>query len=797
MWFYLKHFTIFYFCLYGGQAGSSSSIPSPTSHTFAYPQDLWTEICEVTHDYIDASSRDKTPDSLFHPTSFLNPGYGVLFQHIGQLHQSVYKHYLVVALKIPHIHNMPQGPEEWYKGCEEGLPLLKKYYEDQTFQTIFNEDYCAKDRIQTLYIELTQLLHSTLPALLPNQVLPYADYHFFNKTPEELPTNSYGSTASKRVQRSALEPLEKIPLVEIQCALDYVSKYGEPLPLDEDTIYADQLSSPTASKRQKRFLGAIVKGLGKIFKGANIFGKIINGVKKIGGFFKGIKGLFHRHKNTALTQAVRAFQAGPKQFLLDKLYKFHRFKGLHLGKSSLVTTICHTWHKAKFWACSKFTGKFNATIYDAFNTLHQDAYIDSRRALNGPFTGRYSKLNFGDFFHAHTHSLNKYVQQMDSSEEETQSYVTTAGAMSLMFTDTRIRNLFNYTNHMLSFLNYRRESVSYLEKMTMSLHTLVYGLEQLAAGKLSHTLLPPNVLHKYLEKALGEVRIHHPQFVPLYTELHHYYESDMNSYTNDETHIYLQIPVFFTARNQPPLDLYRLHMVPVPLDWDTYAGRESKYTSIALEYPYLATNGEEYMDITDATLDSCEVYHMDYLCENIHLTTDIKELTCAISIYMDTIETSRWSPAELNTLIQSRCNITYHKVLYPSPTTLQTQDEILLANFRTHNWQLLCDEISDRPIPFQGALYTVITLDDLCTCAIITPSGCYLYESMHSCDHPDNNLTLYFTYNRPLISYDKAIDPKTAKQYSKTPYPFRAPDLVYQHHEPYITPKGSLHTRVK
>ena len=130
MWYYLKHFTIFYFCLYGGQVGSSSSRPSPTSHTFAHPRDLWTEIREVTHDYIDASSRDKTPDSLFHPTSFLNPGYGVLFQHIQRLHQSVYKHYLVVALKIPHIHNMPQGPEEWYKGCEEGVPLLKKYYED-------------------------------------------------------------------------------------------------------------------------------------------------------------------------------------------------------------------------------------------------------------------------------------------------------------------------------------------------------------------------------------------------------------------------------------------------------------------------------------------------------------------------------------------------------------------------------------------------------------------------------------------------------------------------------------------
>ena len=34
---------------------------------------------------------------------------------------------------------------------------------------------------------------------------------------------------------------------------------------------------------------------------------------------------------------------------------------------------------------------------------------------------------------------------------------------------------------------------------------------------------------------------------------------------------------------------------------------------------------------------------------------------------MDTIETSRWTPAEINTLIQSRCNITDHEVLYPRP----------------------------------------------------------------------------------------------------------------------------------
>ena len=94
-------------------------------------------------------------------------------------------------------------------------------------------------------------------------------------------------------------------------------------------------------------------------------------------------------------------------------------------------------------------------------------------------------------------------------------------------------------------------------------------------------------------------------------------------------------------------------------------------------------------------------------------------------------------------------------------------------------------------------MYTVINLDDLCTCAIATPLGRYLYESARTCDHPDDKITLYYTYNRPLISYDSSIDAKTAKRYSKHPYPFRAPDLEYHRHEPYLTSNGSLHIRTK
>ena len=118
------------------------------------------------------------------------------------------------------------------------------------------------------------------------------------------------------------------------------------------------------------------------------------------------------------------------------------------------------------------------------------------------------------------------------------------------------------------------------------------------------------------------------------------------------------------AQSQPPLDLYR-YTVQVPLDKDTYIGKKSKYTTLALDHPYLATDRNEYTDIMDAALDSCEVYHMDHLCENIHLTTVKQERTFAVAIYMVSIETTKWTPARLNTIIPGKCNITYHEALYP------------------------------------------------------------------------------------------------------------------------------------
>ena len=176
---------------------------------------------------------------------------------------------------------------------------------------------------------------------------------------------------------------DPLPLLEVQRTLDYVSKYGEPIPLEADTIYAEQNINVTL-KRHKRFLGGLIRGITSIFKGGNIFGKIVSGIKKVGDFiFKGIKGLLHRRKNTALLNAAKSIAARSRRFLVSKLYKFKHFIGLHIGRSSLSTTLKSTfkrlWHRSRLWFPTHFINK----MYSRMNSYRDLMMIDrdSLRAM--------------------------------------------------------------------------------------------------------------------------------------------------------------------------------------------------------------------------------------------------------------------------------------------------------------------------------------------------------------------------------------------------------------------------------
>ena len=126
------------------------------------------------------------------------------------------------------------------------------------------------------------------------------------------------------------------------------------------------------------------------------------------------------------------------------------------------------------------------------------------------------------------------------------------------------------------------------------------------------------------------------QFVPLYTELYHYYETHSGSFTNTEDYLIIQIPIFFINNKQALMDLNKLHTVHVPLDKDTYDGKESKYTRLHLKQIHLAISKEEYIDLDQHQLNSWLKLHTDYLCPNLRLTASTHVLSCVAVVFQST-----------------------------------------------------------------------------------------------------------------------------------------------------------------
>ena len=110
------------------------------------------------------------------------------------------------------------------------------------------------------------------------------------------------------------------------------------------------------------------------------------------------------------------------------------------------------------------------------------------------------------------------------------------------------------------------------------------------------------------------------------------------SFTNTEDYLIIQTLIFFINNKQAPMDLYKLHTVQVPLDKDTYDGKESKYMRLDLKQNHLAISKEEYIDLDQHQLNSCLKLHTDYLCPNLRLTVS----TCFIMCHSSFSDNSWW-----------------------------------------------------------------------------------------------------------------------------------------------------------
>ena len=195
---------------------------------------------------------------------------------------------------------------------------------------------------------------------------------------------------------------------------------------------------------------------------------------------------------------------------------------------------------------------------------------------------------------------------------------------------------------LLLFKNYLTIQVGTLQRIhrqyiryKSALDDTLIGIENLNSGYLTHRILDPQVLAKYLEIIKDDLEDTAPEYEPAFTSVNQYYGNSLASFTNTIDDLLLQLPILIKLKVPVPMLLFSIETVPVPLDAETYIGDKREYTQIILETEYIVLTDNNYVPLTRVQISLCAKIGYTYYCEYAHLLKKHIEHTCMSAIYYD------------------------------------------------------------------------------------------------------------------------------------------------------------------
>ena len=105
-----------------------------------------------------------------------------------------------------------------------------------------------------------------------------------------------------------------------------------------------------------------------------------------------------------------------------------------------------------------------------------------------------------------------------------------------------------------------------------ALDDTLIGVENLSYGYLTHRILDPKILSKYLQTISDDMEDTAPDYEPVFTGVYQYYNNSLASFTNTIDDLLLQLAILIKLKVQAPMSLFSVETAPVPLDAETYTG---------------------------------------------------------------------------------------------------------------------------------------------------------------------------------------------------------------------------------
>ena len=112
----------------------------------------------------------------------------------------------------------------------------------------------------------------------------------------------------------------------------------------------------------------------------------------------------------------------------------------------------------------------------------------------------------------------------------------------------------------LLFKNYLTIQVGMLQRIhhqynryEVALYDTLIGIESLSSGYLTHHILDPKILSRYLEAIADDMEDTTPDYEPVFTDVYQYYGNSLASFTNMIDDLILQLPILIKLKVQVPM----------------------------------------------------------------------------------------------------------------------------------------------------------------------------------------------------------------------------------------------------
>ena len=216
-----------------------------------------------------------------------------------------------------------------------------------------------------------------------------------------------------------------------------------------------------------------------------------------------------------------------------------------------------------------------------------------------------------------------------------------------------------------------------------ALDNTLIRIENLNSGYLTHHILDPQILGKYLEAVEDDLEETAPEFEPVFTSVYQYYGNSLISFTNTIDDLLLQLPILIKLKVQVPMSLFSIKTAPVPLDAETYIGEKREYTQIIPETKLITLTENNYIPLTQAQILLCAKIGYMYYCEYAHLLKKCTEHTCMSAIYCD--QGSDIKAKQCKTIVTFDTTLEYKM--------FDASNLLILLNLQKL-WTIACEDVS-------------------------------------------------------------------------------------------------------